>query len=350
MIVKNEAHVIERCLRSVRPWIDTWAICDTGSTDGTQGLIQRFLKDVPGELAERPWVNFAHNRNEALLLAARHGDYALLIDADDELEVDSLDLTRLEADAYRVEFLNAGMSYFRELLVKLASGWRWQGVVHETLVGSPGLRTLKLTGARIRERREGARSKRPPEEKYGADAALLQADFERDPGNCRTAFYLAQSLRDAGRLSEAISAYEHRAAMGGWDEEVFYSKLQIAQLLQRQGVSDERVVGAHLAAFECRPTRAEPLCYIARFYREANRHALAHVFAEAASAIPRPTDILFVDASVYEWRAKDELAIASYWTGRREQSARLCRELLDDGLLPPDQIDRVASNLRFATG
>ncbi|HBO81928.1 MAG TPA: family 2 glycosyl transferase, partial [Cupriavidus sp.] len=82
MIVKNEAAVIERCLRAVRPHIHAWAISDTGSTDGTQDIIRNTLGDLPGELIERPWVDFSTNRNEALALAAKHGDYALLIDAD----------------------------------------------------------------------------------------------------------------------------------------------------------------------------------------------------------------------------------------------------------------------------
>jgi glycosyltransferase involved in cell wall biosynthesis len=38
MIVKDEAHVIRRCLGSVRPLIDSWVIVDTGSSDGTQSL------------------------------------------------------------------------------------------------------------------------------------------------------------------------------------------------------------------------------------------------------------------------------------------------------------------------
>ena len=32
MIVKNEAHVIRRCLDSVRPFVSHWVIVDTGST------------------------------------------------------------------------------------------------------------------------------------------------------------------------------------------------------------------------------------------------------------------------------------------------------------------------------
>ena len=82
MIVKNESKIIERCLKSVYHLIDTWCIVDTGSTDGTQDIIKEFLKDKPGELIERPWVNFGHNRNEALSLARRWGEWILLTDAD----------------------------------------------------------------------------------------------------------------------------------------------------------------------------------------------------------------------------------------------------------------------------
>ena len=69
MIVKNEAHVIRRCLDSVRPFIDRWVIVDTGSTDGTQEIIRTHMRDLPGELHERPWRDFGTNRSEALALA-----------------------------------------------------------------------------------------------------------------------------------------------------------------------------------------------------------------------------------------------------------------------------------------
>src|SRR5262249_60611020 len=72
MIVKNEAEVIRRCLDSVRAIIDYWVIVDTGSTDNTQQIIREHLKNVPGELHERPWQEFAHNRSEAPAL--RRGD------------------------------------------------------------------------------------------------------------------------------------------------------------------------------------------------------------------------------------------------------------------------------------
>ena len=43
MIVKNESRVIERLLRSVLPLIDTYCICDTGSTDNTVEIIKTFF-------------------------------------------------------------------------------------------------------------------------------------------------------------------------------------------------------------------------------------------------------------------------------------------------------------------
>ena len=85
MIVKNESPVIHRCLASVRPWIDHWVIVDTGSSDGTQDQVRAALAGVPGSLHERPWQDFAHNRNEALDLARAQADYVLFIDADEQL-------------------------------------------------------------------------------------------------------------------------------------------------------------------------------------------------------------------------------------------------------------------------
>src|SRR5512146_2184990 len=106
MIVKNEAAVIERCLRSVKPHVHAWAIADTGSNDGTQDIIRRFMADVPGELIERPWMDFATNRNEALELAGKFGDYALIIDADEVLETDpGFSWGTLGEPGYLVEFV-----------------------------------------------------------------------------------------------------------------------------------------------------------------------------------------------------------------------------------------------------
>src|SRR6266446_2172189 len=82
MIVKDEAAVICRCLESVKPIINHWVICDTGSTDRTPDIIRETLSGIPGTLHQVPWVDFGYNRTQALKLAKGKADYHLLLDAD----------------------------------------------------------------------------------------------------------------------------------------------------------------------------------------------------------------------------------------------------------------------------
>src|SRR5271165_5450892 len=93
MIVKNETKIIRRCLQSTLPLVDYILVVDTGSTDGTQQIIRDFLTEhkVKGEVIEEPWRDFAYNRSFALarLREVEGVDYAMIIDADDTLEIDA---------------------------------------------------------------------------------------------------------------------------------------------------------------------------------------------------------------------------------------------------------------------
>ncbi|HEX3895453.1 MAG TPA: glycosyltransferase family 2 protein [Rudaea sp.] len=349
MIVKNEAPVIERCLRSAKPLVDAWAISDTGSTDGTQVIIRNFMRDLPGELIERPWVDFATNRNEALKLAKKHGDYALVIDADDVFETDANFAWReLTAPGYLLEIVFAELRYGRIALAKLDAGWKWEGVLHEVLTSPQPALAQTLDGIRIRVNTDGARSRQPQEQKFSRDADVLRHALEKEPGHTRYAFYLAQSLRDAGRLAESLTAYGHRVAMAGWPEEVYFSKFQIGRLKEMTGAPYTEVVSAYLDAFDARPLRAEAPCAAARYFRLNSRWHLARQYAEIAATLPLSDDVLFVDRTVHDWRARDEWSIASYWCGDYAASARLCKELLTNRRLPDTERTRVEKNLAFA--
>ena len=134
MIVKNEAHVIKRCLGSVKPWIDHWTIVDTGSNDGTQSLVREVLCDIPGSLFERPWIDFSVNRSESIALASPFSDYLLIIDADDTLEVESkFAFPLLSRDAYTLTVHDAGHLYRRLHIIRTSLPWRYEGVLHEYL-------------------------------------------------------------------------------------------------------------------------------------------------------------------------------------------------------------------------
>jgi len=97
-----------------------------------------------------------------------------------------------------------------------------------------------------------------------------------------------------------------------------------------------------------RPERgAEPLYQLAVYCRNKNWHTQAYLFAKAGAEIAYPTDKLFVERDIYEWRIHDELAIAAYWTGRNAESKALC-EMLLAMVLAPEDVERIEKNLEFA--
>ena len=351
MIVKDEAHVIERCLASARPLIDAWCIVDTGSGDGTQGRVRALMAGIPGALHERPWKNFGHNRTEALRLAAdQRCDYLLFIDADEWFDVPpDFAWPALTADAYELPCHYAGIVYARCVLVSKRLAWRWEGVLHEHLASEPAHQLAALAAPRIVVHHDGARARDP--QTYAKDIAVLQAALAEDPASTRNTFYLAQSLRDAGRLAEARAMYLRRAAMGGWDEEAWHALYQAAVLLERLQGPPAEVQAAYLSAFEARPTRAEPLVELARHHRERRQFAQAALLAQWAAGMPRPADRLFVEAAAYDWRALDELAVSGFYAASPELKAAgrvaMQRLLARVDTLPAEAQARARANAGF---
>jgi tetratricopeptide (TPR) repeat protein len=351
MIVKDEAAIIERCLEAALPWIDAYAIHDTGSSDGTPDLVRAFFErhGVPGRVTHGEFHDFAQARNDSLerareTAAEHYVDLLLLCDADMELIVEEPSFRdHLGADAYLVEQRALGLHYDNVRLIRASAPMRYVGVTHEHVdVGASD--RVALRGVWFHDHAEG--SSRAV--KFERDLALLDAGLAAEPDNARYAFYRAQTLRDLGRERDAVAAYEHRVQMGGWEEEVWYSLLQVALLRERLADHPDDVVAAFLAAFERRPARAETLVELARHLREQGRHALAHVFATRAVQLPATDDILFVLADCYGWRARDELAVSSYWVGEHAASAALAEALLADPDLPATERPRVEQNLAFA--
>jgi glycosyltransferase involved in cell wall biosynthesis len=347
MIVKDEAPVIRRCLDSVRPMIDCWAIVDTGSTDGTQEIIRAHLSDLPGVLAERPWVDFAHNRNEALDLARERADYVLVIDADEVVVCDpAFALPPLEADVYDVETYYDGCTYLRKQLIKASLPWRYRGVVHEYLECPEATSQELLQGICTIPRRDGARARSA--DTYRRDAAALERALEQDPGNARDVFYLAQSYRDAGDFEAALTAYRRRVALGGWHEEVWYALYQAAVIEARLERWDA-ALHTFLAAHELDPSRAEPLLRVGAYYLKSGQHQLAHEFLRRATEIPEPgVERLFVERPAYHVTRWFEYAVACHHVGDHAGAIATTSELLRSPALPADLIAPATHNRRLS--
>ena len=348
MIVKNEAHVIRRCLDNVRPLIDHWVIVDTGSTDGTQELISEFYADIPGALHERPWKNFGHNRSEAIALCEGKADYILTIDADETLLRDpDFSFGSLDADSYLVLKRRGFREYRIPSLLRTACNWRWEGVVHEQPASDIAETTGLLDGIIVDSPREGARAHDP--NIYRRDALMLEAALLDNPDDTRSVFYLAQSYRDAYDYDLAIRYYEQRASMGGWREEIFISLYQLALAKMNRGDPWQECLDAFLKAQAHTPSRVEPIYRIGLHYAQEKNWALAWLFLENAA---RDVDIdphsLFLETEIYTWRAKMEAAVAAYWLGHHEEAIALNDALLSSDTLPKKWRSRVRENRDFS--
>jgi glycosyltransferase involved in cell wall biosynthesis len=368
MIVKNESRVIKRCLDSVKPVIDYWVIVDTGSTDGTQELIKDYLKDIPGELYERPWRNFGENRSEAFELAKEamsqkgpkgrfcapksfattskeKGDYILFMDADDILEFkESGDLPSLTLDLYNMWRGTQEFSYLKPQIVRADLPWKWIGVTHEYLdcpeaYTSDILQTVRyVTG-------DGGASTYDPN-KFLKNIKLLTEGLKKEPQNSRYAFYLAESYRDAGKKAKALEWYQKRVNMGGWDEEIFWSALQIGHMLRDLGLPVNIVIEAYKNAHLLRFHRLEPIYYLAERYNQMGDYNKAYEILKTKDFIPRPAekDMLFNEDWIEEYGLLFQLSICSYYVGNYEESLDICNRLIAMKNLPETWREQAKKN------
>jgi glycosyltransferase involved in cell wall biosynthesis len=360
MIVKNEAHVIERCLASTLPVIDSYCIVDTGSTDGTQDKIKKFFDQVgvEGKIHERPWVNFGTNRSEALELSRQDGgaeNYTLMIDADEILEFSpDFDAEKfkndLNAELYNVYSIYGGIKYHRPQLTSNRLKFYYRGVLHEYVDCHDKFDKVAFAqGFHNRPIQDGARSKSP--DKYAKDAETFEEALKGpvDPKDFnRYHFYMAQCYRDSQQWQKAHDAYLHRATLGGWNEEVFYSLFQVGRLKEILGHPIDDIIQIYFQAFQTTPWRAESLWAAARLCRMKCRFDQAYIFAKAGARLRLPEGGLFVSSNVYEWSMIDELAIAAHWTGRYKEALRATEHLLRDNRFPASEKDRIQQNAKLS--
>jgi tetratricopeptide (TPR) repeat protein len=346
--------------------VDYVLIEDTGSTDGTQTIIREWLNRarVPGEVHEEPWRDFAYNRSHALarLREKKNVDYALIIDADDVLELPpGFKMPYLKLDSYTLEIRHQELRYFRTQLVRNALPWRYEGVLHEFLscpAGSNNWRCFpeersqdQLAGVRIRMSEEGARRQSSASERYRRDARILEnaLAFETDPFLIsRYTFYLAQSYKDCGDLEKALANYLKRAELGFWDQEVFISLYQAAKLKAELRYEAEEVLASYSRANKVRKDRAEALHGAARFCRIKGRYEEGYSLAQRALGMRAPAEALSLEPWVYDYGVLDEYAVTAYWIGKYDDCRRACKRLLREGKTPEDMRERIEQNARFA--
>lgn len=312
MIVKNESRIITRLMESVLPIIDTYLICDTGSTDGTPDIIRAFFdsKGVPGEVIHEPFKNFGYNRTFALRAARGRATYALLLDADMIFKIEpSFDKQKLTASSYLIIQKGGNLSYHNTRLIRLDIDAKCVGPTHEYYDLPTGSRSEKLDTIWINDIGDGGAKA----DKFDRDIRLLKQGIEEEPGNGRYYFYLANSYFNTGRHAESIPYYKRRIELGGWSEEVFYAHLNLGHAYMTTG-QQEMAICTWMNGYNVHPARAETIYEIAKYYRIKGQQKIGMAFALLGKQIPYPkNDTLFIHNDVYETGLDYELSILGYY-------------------------------------
>jgi glycosyltransferase involved in cell wall biosynthesis len=352
MIVKNESRIIRRLLDSLvdgdKKAIDYISILDTGSTDNTKQLIEKWGEEhkIPTKVHSKPFTNFGESRTLSFKLAKETfpSDYTLLLDADFELEIKSWDNPPLTHDCYMVQQRSSTIKYWNVRLIKTSLDWICRGVTHEYWY-SPGATEAQLTSLVIDDREDGGCK----EDKLTRDTKLLLAGIKskKTPEDLkiRYYFYLAQTYKDRKMYLEAIQYYKLRIQAGGWVEEVFYSIFQLANCLMGLKKDAEAIV-TYLDAWNLRPSRIEPLLPVITYYRERAKYNLAFLYALRAKAEPIPNDLLFVDTRCWDYLLDYELSIIAYYCDEKELGLEASERLLASRAPEPYK-DAVRANLKY---
>lgn len=358
LIVKDESHVIRRCLDSVKRLIDYVLIVDTGSTDNTKQVITDWLDEnqFQGQVISEEWKNFAYNRTFALskLREIEWIDYALMIDADETLSFnEDFDIQSFKSqmiyDVYNITTNMWGNLYERPQLTTNRKECKYVGVVHEFL-SLTDLSVSNVSGFENRPVQDSARNKSG--NKFLKDIELLEDAISKEEDGSwlksRYTFYLAQSYKDTGQLEKSLENYLKRSEMGYWPEEIYVSLHNAGNIMRDLGRPLESILQTYMRAVETNPNRGEALHSYIYHCRINSLHEQGYIVGKHAINLTTPSGVLFNETWVYEWGILDEFSIVAFWSKHYQESKEACEKILSKDSVPSHIKNRVQQNWQYS--
>jgi len=213
MIVRDEEQRLARCLESVAGIADEIVVVDTGSTDRTVEVAKRFGAKVE----HYAWDgDFSKARNKSLELAT--GDWILFLDADEELDPESVpELRRLVRDEKTAginvqikNYLPAGglVTVFKGNYCRLFRNLpeiRFEGAVHEQILPSIQRARGRVVSSSITIEHHGYSFDRDAlNNKRMRDLEILKKEVAEHPEDAFNYLNLGLTYMALGNVEEAV--------------------------------------------------------------------------------------------------------------------------------------------------
>ena len=368
MIVRDESHVIERCLNSVVNLIDSYVICDTGSEDDTPNIIQKFMKDhdKPGFIIYKEWKNFGFNKSYLLKMAYEENlssgsKYLFWLDADEVYITDPKDYTSYPTEEDKIKLVNflnskksgifylethyGSLKYRRWNIIRNNQLYRWEAPVHEYLVPTTPTTSAFVGFITLLARKEGNRTKKGDSGRR--DIEMFEEYLKEKPNDPRTYFYLAQTYEEAGEYDNAIEMYKKRMTLGGFYQEKYMAALRTGRILN----SFKRYVQALEVWEEGRkivPLRLEIPYEIMMLLKKQDKIDDAYFIGlEAYNKHKYTTSHLFIEEAIYTWKFFMEFSVVAYYSKNYDIAYEVGKRLSNEMKYPPVQGPVVEKNLMY---
>lgn len=363
MIVKNEAHIIERAFESLKNLFDTYIICDTGSTDNTIDVINNWmaLHDKKGEIIYKDWVSFGFNKSylwEHFWNTRKDCEYLVFLDADEvfvkdmnnplsyltEDDVDKLYTQLQEKPNISVFYLNTiygSLRYRRWQICRNNQLYKWLQPVHEYLVGTISNSSFDIDWIYNLARKEGASSKNP--KRYEEDAQMFLDFLKNNPNDARATFYLAQTYESVC-TKKSIEWYKKRIEItnNSWEQERYIACLKAGRLIKDES---DKIKYLMMGTSIC-PERLECYYELVVYFQKKGEHNKAVGFGMMASKNRNPNlNDLFIERHIYDYDFDFIFAISCCYTKDNDKGVEA--NLRAKEKAPSNVVYRIDENLKF---
>jgi glycosyltransferase involved in cell wall biosynthesis len=321
IIVKNEPF-LEKCLQSIRPYVEEIVIVDTGSTDGSAEVAKRYADIFEVYTAcNNPETglieDFSMARQRSFDLATKN--WVCWSDADD-LIVGAENLNALIAHfhqnfpnldtgaflfPYEYAYNEKGqciLQHYRERLIFNPSKQHWINPVHEVICPKDGVSGIHITRDDVVFKHH--RQFSPKTHEPNRNLRILKKYYEKvGDSDARQLYYLGLECANSGLIDEAIQHLNKYIILSGWDDERVMACLKLVDIHWSMNNLEEGIKWA-FKAIEIKENWGEGYFALAKMFyslalrggpQETRNWERCVYFARAGLNLPPTKTLLFIN-------------------------------------------------------